>query len=81
MATEDKYFFGLLLGSSYLDVWFNNIYLSVSNNYLTYTDTVEHHIGSLINGSSIVSTGIDLNDGITVTTAEQLKLQEIYFDE
>ena len=81
MATEDKYFFGLLLGSSYLDVWFNNIYLSPSNIYLAYTDTVERHIGSLINGSSIVSTGVDLNEGITVTTAEQLKLQEIYFDE
>lgn len=80
-ATEDKYFFGLLLGSSYLDIWFNNIYLSPSNIYLAYTDTVEHHIGSLINGSSIVSTGIDLNEGITVTTEEQIKLQEIYFDE
>ena len=62
-------------------IWFNNIYLSPSNIYLAYTDTVEHHIGSLINGSSIVSTGIDLNEGITVTTEEQIKLQEIYFDE
>ena len=80
-ATEDKYFFGLLLGSSYLDVWFNNIYLSPSNIYLAYSDNVEHQIGSLINGSSIVSTGINLNEGITVTTEEQVKLQEIYFDE
>ena len=80
-ANSEKYFFGLLLGSSYLDIWFNNIFLSPSNNYLEYSDNVESHIGALINGNSIISIGVNLNEGITVTTEEQIKLQEIYFNE
>ena len=84
LANEEKYFFGLLLGSSYVEAdFFGYTYIQVApnNNYVAYSDYAEHQLGALINGSSIIPTPTNLDQGVTTTTEEIIKTQGVYFDE
>lgn len=84
LADEEKNFFGLLLGSSYveMDFWgFSYIQISPTNNHLAYSDYTEHHLGSLISSNSIIATKVNLDQGVTLSTNEIIKTKGVYFDE
>ncbi len=83
LADEEKYFIGLLFGSSYVesDFWgYSYIQVAPTNNYVAHSDYTENHLGSLINGSSIVATKMDLDQGVLATTKDAIKSKGVYFD-
>lgn len=84
LADEEKNFLGLLLGSSYVETDFfgySYIQLAPNNNYVAYSDYSENHLGSIINGSTIVAMKMNLDQGVTITTEDNIKTQGVYFDE
>ncbi|MGN0961934.1 MAG: hypothetical protein ACI4PF_07065, partial [Christensenellales bacterium] len=82
---ENKYYIGSCLGSSYLQyqIFQSVICISASNNYVLDQTNVLYQIGSLINNGTIVSKGLDCNNGEIKTSLseEEIKQQEVYWDE
>jgi len=81
---ETKYFFGTCVGSSYLQYQFlgSVICIEASNNYMLSLINVDYQIGALIYNNSIVSTGVDVSNGITTYLNEdQVKQSGVYWYE
>lgn len=83
--TNDKYFIGNCLGSAYLQYQIFNsvICIDARENFILKQDNVPSQIGALINNGNIAVIGVNTSNGeiLTMETIEQIKNQEIYFDE